>query len=121
MPILEPNEELRFPDNVLEVNQKLTNTTCFTICTQLESWSTDNGSYNFSDGSRLSPKATSSMSITLSDGKFRSGDFFMIWTMHTPGFAFKSWDHWDGVWWKALKLGLTTYNRLECMFEAKPE
>jgi hypothetical protein len=146
-PILEPSDKLRISDNVLEVTLKLTNPTEQRICFNVGTNANDNqrystihcietlGPYLTTNATVkyivlkhwvhiLLPKEARSISFTLRS--FKRNNFFIIRTMYAPNrqksvYFFENKDQWDGVWREAIKLGLMTYNRLECVFEAKPE
>jgi hypothetical protein len=61
------------------------------------------------------------MSFTLLDGDFKHDNFFIIWTMYAPDRPFENKQQCVNIWHEAIELSLTMHNKLECVFEAKPE
>jgi hypothetical protein len=104
----------------LNVTLKLINSTERRICLRVRTNADVGQRYGFGL-EELDPKEAGSVSFKLLDGDFKRNDLFIIRTMYAPDFDFKNKDQWHNIWQEAIKLGLTTYNKLECVFEAKPE
>jgi hypothetical protein len=84
-PILEPSEELRFSDNVLEVTRKLTNPMEWRIFFRVGTIADINQRYNYAmftaTAMVLDPKERKLIRFTL-QGDFKYNNFFTIWTMY---------------------------------------
>jgi hypothetical protein len=118
-PILKPSEKLRFSDNVLEVTLKLTNPTEQRIHCCEDAGANANINQRYKVFGTLGPKATGSISFM--PKSFKRDNYIVIRTMHTPDRNQIELDQWNDVWPQAIGLGLTTYNKLKWVFEAKPE